>query len=69
MMATALSASVPVVMELVSKAAMTATGRTLIKRFAKANGGKLAPQAMSILAAYVEGGTHVMDGAMEMTTE
>jgi hypothetical protein len=53
-------------MEIVSKAAMTETGRTMIKHLAKAGKGKLTQAAMSILSAYVEGGTHVLDGAAEM---
>jgi hypothetical protein len=61
-----LGAAVPVAMELISKAAMTSTGRTMIKAFVKAGQGKLTPAAMSILAAYVEGGTHILDGAAEM---
>jgi hypothetical protein len=66
MQALQLGAAVPLAMELISKAAMTETGRTMIKYFAKAGKGTLGPQAMSILAAYIEGGTHVIDGAMEM---
>ncbi len=61
-----LGAAVPVAMELISKVAMTSTGRTMIKAFVKAGQGKLTPAAMSILAAYVEGGTHILDGAAEM---
>lgn len=53
-------------MEVISKAAMTETGRTMIKHFAKAGKGTLLPSAISILSAYVEGGTHIMDGAAEM---
>lgn len=66
MAAAALSASVPVAMEIISKAAMTETGRTMIKHFAKAGKGKIGPAAVSILSAYVEGGTHILDGAAEM---
>lgn len=66
MMAATISASVPVAMEVISKAAMTETGRTMIKHFAKAGKGKLMPSAISILSAYVEGGTHILDGAAEM---
>lgn len=66
MAAAAISASVPVAMEVISKAAMTETGRTMIKHFAKAGKGTLLPSAISILSAYVEGGTHIMDGAAEM---
>jgi hypothetical protein len=66
MAAAVVSASVPVAMEIVSKAAMTETGRTMIKHLAKAGKGKLTQAAMSILSAYVEGGTHVLDGAAEM---
>ena len=61
-----MAATVPVVMTLISKAAMTASGRTMIKAFIKAGNGKLTPAATSILAAYVEGGTHILDGAAEM---
>jgi hypothetical protein len=66
MMAAAVGASVPVAMEIISKAAMTETGRTMIKHFAKAGKGKIGPAAISILSAYVEGGTHILDGAAEM---
>lgn len=64
--ASAIGATVPVIMEVISKAAMTETGRTMIKHFAKAGKGKLGPAAISILSAYVEGGTHILDGAAEM---